>query len=249
MNRSISPPVDIAPYRRRHTASGRQAVVAAAVGLCVVAALLGGCSPPVGSAGCTWRPATKAPTGEHRTLATSDLTLSVESDRYHLKADMAWNADSTFLCDVFGPFGSLVATIESGPESGEIVAGRRRYRFEREQTIGEIDGLSTIPFTFGDLIRILQGRYAADLTPPTPPDTVQAGGRRAVLRWETNSAVVSVTLKGARCRVEEVAAVALDSTWHVQLSDFDDGRAHDIRFGESKGNYFVLRHRKVVQGD
>lgn len=222
---------------------------ASVAAILALTALLGGCSPPVGSAGCTWRPVMTAPPGLRRTMASSDLTLSVDSDRYHLKADMAWGADSTFLCDVFGPFGSLVATIESGPENGEIIAGRRSYRFKRDQIIGEIDGLSTIPFTFGDLIRILQGRYAARLTPPTPPDTIQEGRNRAVLQWETDSAAVTVTLKGARCRPEEVAAVATDSTWHVRLSEFDGGVAHHIRFGESKGNYFVLRHRRVVHAD
>ncbi|MBD3240182.1 MAG: hypothetical protein GF331_06315 [Chitinivibrionales bacterium] len=162
---------------------------------------------------------------------------------------MSWGSDGTFFGDVYGPFGSLVATIQSGPDGGEIIAGGRSYTFGRHQTIGKIDGLGIIPFTFDDLIRILQGRYATELTPAGPPDLTESARKRAILRWETDSASVRVTLKGAKCRVEEVAAVARDSTWYVQLSEFEGGRAHRIRFGEPEGNYFVLRHRKVVHAD
>jgi hypothetical protein len=180
---------------------------------------------------------------------SSDLTIGVGEDEFRLKASTSLAADGSLYCDIYGPFGSQIAAIEGSLDAGEIIVGARSYRFERGQRIGEIDGLGDIPFTFGQLARILTGYGAESAVPGRQPDTVTAEGRSALLSWRSDSAGIDVALKGSRCRPESLSVRAGDGSWYVSCSDFAAGTPLQVRFGEPEGNYFVLRHRKVTRGD
>ena len=216
---------------------------------CMLLAL--SCTPPVGTPECrsTLRTALEPRIPGRKTLYESDLSLFVEGDEYRLRMSMVDMAAGTFYADIYSPFGTRVATIEGDRQAGEIVAGSRVYRVYADEPIGEIEGLATIPFTFADLKRILTGAAVNALVPDSKADAMRVDGRRGVMRWVRGDTVVTATVTGTRCRLANVQARAEDSSWVAAFSEFNEGGPREIRFGEGRDNYFVVRHKDIVVKD
>jgi hypothetical protein len=186
-------------------------------------------------------------TAAEQVVAEADLLISAEGKEYRLRADISWRPGGRFMADFYGMFGAAVLSVVSEQNAGEVSAQGRTYYFSKDDPIGSIGGLSALPFTFGDFIRILQGTFVAKTAERARMDTLAMERRRVQSELSTGSFRISVTQKTGVCRTERICYESrLDGGWRLVFEDFRDGMPRRTEFS-SETNYFVLKHR-IIKG-
>jgi hypothetical protein len=187
------------------------------------------------------------PAGAARSAAARDarrsgeLVVVVDGRRVSVDVSILWSGDSAFVADFVGPFGSPLATVESGPAGLNLVTGGRVQPIDPAQNVDEIVDFVRSPFTFGDFIRILTGEYAAAVAPQKPADSLVAGRRRATGVWLSDSVRARVVARTRDCAtVESVLETRGGVQWQLRLSEWRDGIAGRSEFLLDERNYFVL---------
>ncbi len=169
-----------------------------------------------------------------------ELVVVVDGRRVSFDLSILWYGDTAFLADLVGPFGSAVATVESGPGTLVLTVGTRVQHIDPSSRVDEYVDFVRSPFTFGDFARILSGEYVSSAAPDGEPDSLVAARRTVRGVWLSESVRSTALMKTRGCRTAELTVEEVGEGWQVRLSGLREGVAARSEFRLDERNYFVL---------
>ena len=104
--------------------------------------------------------------------AAGDIAVSSRGGRYRGKMSVTIKEGDIFSCDLYSPFGQIVASFTSDKDSARIGIGELEYRVGINDNLSFVPFLMQYPFIFSDLIRILTGRIYKSNCFSTEADSV-----------------------------------------------------------------------------
>jgi hypothetical protein len=159
-----------------------------------------------------------------------------------------------FKADLYGPFGTEVASINADSVSGTVLIGRRVYVFRHEQSLDSFPVMYGSRLRFGDLLTILTGRVTPNLVAQfrdRKPDSLIARKKKITAVWKTDSLEIRVVLRGQLLQIEKVILTytAQGIANKITFGRFRKGLASEIALIENDTNYFSMKYSKVVCGN
>ena len=178
--------------------------------------------------------------------ASGDFAVSFSSERYRGEIVVTLNERYNFVCDLYSPFGQIIATFISDKDSAKINMGENEYRIGVYDNLSIIPFLTDYPFIFSDFVRIITGRVIKRDCFYPDADTVWQEGRRDVYEWISDSVNISAMVSSDGKRIKNVSCTALKGPfWKLEYSSFKNGISRKISFESGEKNYFSLVFDKM----
>jgi len=180
--------------------------------------------------------------------AGGTISLKLQGQRYKCPISFYASDAQTVSCDIYSPWGGIIAAIETTGSGGIISLDNQRFIVEADQNMRTIPYFTDFYFTFEELIRILEGSFYRSLyTQNNKINEIQGTRKYHIVRWHSEYGDIQAKIKRGTHQMSEIKLKPdTHNPYTIIFHDFDTHSAKKIIFEENENNYFSLEWDKIV---
>jgi hypothetical protein len=180
-----------------------------------------------------------------------EITLSDRGQRSIGKIDAARRNTGYVKAQIYSPFGSAIATINTEDFAGRVSIGKEYFDFSYDDRMEEVSFPCVRRLTYGKFINCLTGSMPDVFWElPIVPDTLIQGKKKRGLTaaWFSDTLTVRAQISPQSGQFETVTFnydIGGDKLT-MRFGKFKKGVPHEIVVRESSKNYISINYEKVV---
>ncbi len=189
----------------------------------------------------------------HSIRGNGNLVFARRGVQYGAAFDIAWNGDSSFAAQLYGPLGMPLASVRSVTSMRWLVSlGDSQYMQHPSQRINFGPAFGEFPVSWSDLLSALTLRYPCRADLRDRPDSLFTDKNTTRVVWRArgclgHAADISAAVDNKTDRLSEITYSFREfEQLNFVFANFRGGYAQEIRVNAPDNNYFFITYRALT---